>query len=282
MENSDTIFSQGTFELLIASGQLFIALLIGVLTAIVYFYSRRRDKLEFFYNNWNKQQDINLGCLTNDLALSAVEDLVYGGDAKVELEDARQYTLAFLHINKIQNNYEAYKGGILKKYEYENMSIPTLQLFARKKPLIHYLITQRGYSQDFQESVMDMLLPLQPYDVPTFEGEQDFSEYIASKDQQVSKLEKALGLLDNFLDSKTFSAISLAFVLNPILLGAQFIELIRSSYQTDVSLITFAGFAILNVITTLIGIKIRNWVMIVSYFISFIICVAISIAILIA
>lgn len=59
-----------------ALGQFIAALIAGLVAIYVYIYTRRRDKLEFFYTIWNKQQDVNLQCLVNEEALRAREGLV--------------------------------------------------------------------------------------------------------------------------------------------------------------------------------------------------------------
>lgn len=348
-----------------ALGQLLVMLLTGLITTYVYFYTRRRDKLEFFYNNWNKQQDVNIQCLLHDEVLRIVEELVYGNDQVFDVKKARAFTFAFLHLNKIQNNYQAMKQGVLSKKEYLEMSLPTLRLFARNKKLIIYLVSQRGYGDQFRDNIIECLKSIQPYDVQPFSGDDSMAKDIdiaapptkrpprllnvallvclatwrtivaasrngqhlfaaaahksalafaalrraAPADDRQTTSEQAPNMtspalnepinppgdtkmpdglipdavrgghlrragsasvewlyqnLSWLLYSKWFYYLSFTFLLNPILLGIQLHRALNTHNTESLSSVMFCGFAFLNIVTGLAGLKIRNTPMILS------------------
>lgn len=275
-------FFSNNSDIILAGGQLFVAGTVGLVSLYVYFYNRRRDKLQFFFNNWNKQQDINLHCMGNEKTLMTVEGLIYGDEKNIDIEEARAFTFAFLHLNKIQNNYEAMKQRIISKKEYLEMSIPTLTLFARQKEFIIYLVSQRGYSPKFRDSIIEMISGTSPYDVPKFNVESvdevTTNEVETPDSKEVEKLlanqnnqfmESLYTKLSSFFDGKIFYILSYSFILNPLLLGAQLHKIIKFTSPSGLSIIMISGFAILNIVTAIAAVKIKNLPMFLSFLVSF-------------
>jgi len=366
-----------------ALGQLLIAFTMALMTTYVYFYTRRNNKLAFFYNNWNKQQDVNIQCLIHDDVLRVVETLVYGEDHEFDINRARSFTFAFLHLNKIQNNYEAMKEGVLSKREYLEMSLPTLRLFARNKRMIVYLVSQRGYGDEFRDSIVECLRDLEPFNVPPLSSSDPnpsnvdlFSECQESNSSRSNKrrvevtrpkawratmtafpslfapvvvvarmcvnpftashraaaqtrtsnstisressnpsqssaehvqrmtsrftsapsnrflsnshfvntirqlegrsVEWLYRNLNWLINSKMFYYLSFSFVLNPILLGIQLYRAVNTANTTGLSATMFIGFAFLNIVTGLAGLRIKNSPMVLSCAASFVIALLIG------
>ncbi|MEM7408887.1 MAG: hypothetical protein AAF430_01465 [Myxococcota bacterium] len=297
-------FLSNNADTVIALAQFFLAGMIGLFTIYAYIYSRRRDKLQFFHNNWNKQQDINLQCLVNDDVLKIVEGLIYGPDHEVDVQEARAFTFAFLHLNKIQNNFEAMSQRVISRREYVEMSLPTLRLFARSKNLICYLVEQRGYSPEFRDSVVELIADLDPLDPPPFMSEipalpREVSGAVPAIEQasvgaaadrdselapeQVSSLvarfnkivmKRVSPLARPLLAAPVTHLASVGFLLNPILLGAQLYRAITTS-PAGLSPAMFGGFAALNLLTALAAIRTQDALMFLSFALSFVISLSI-------
>jgi hypothetical protein len=164
--------------------------------------------------------------------------------------------------------------------------------------MITYLLLERGYGEDFRESVLKCLHSLTPYNPPPFtpEGRVDFTPKpvhpAASAPSRSSDhgpvsppynlITYLYGAFRPFLDGPFFNAITYSFILNPILLALQLYRVVSSGETSGLSPLMFGGFALLNVLTALAGIKLRNNAMFLAFVLSFVLSMMILVVIVVA
>jgi hypothetical protein len=141
--------------------------LLSVLVALyiamqVHNYTRRRDKLEFMRQRWHEQQTINLAVLSNPELIKVAETITYGYALDGPKDLSKKFYYLFLMINQIHHHYLAYSFGIYSLREFRRFSLPTLSLIAREAETIEYLLTERGYLEDFRQEVLSLLKKATP------------------------------------------------------------------------------------------------------------------------
>jgi len=145
-------------------GQAVTAIMLVYLAIVVHKYTKKRDKLDFFFNSWEQAQEINVCTLSDEKSLIAFEKIVYGQDYEVNAERARKFFCYFLIINRIQNYYFAKSNKIITQSEFDAMVLPTIRLICRDKDMLTFLINNRGYCPDFIKLFTKLLENSEPYD----------------------------------------------------------------------------------------------------------------------
>lgn len=198
--------------------------------------------------------------------------MVYGPDHEIDDQLIRDFNFVFIQLNKIQNNYQAYIFGVISYREFLEMSSPSLQLLARNKSFIKYVVTNRGYSQEFQIEIFKMISNLAEFDPPSIvdgEYQNDAIDQIDEMIKEQNFLEPIHRFLAKFNEILERYHLNYAFVLNPILLLHQCYSIISAGSASQLSYFLIIGFIIINLVTMIIASSIRNNIMFISFFISF-------------
>lgn len=140
--------SQGLFALLSFSATTAIGF-------VVYFYTKRRDRLQFHHETWSLRQQINMMTISNPEVMNEFEEIVNG--KTIDKKTSMKMLLIFMNINNIQNYYFAYMNKIITKKEYENYAIDVLDLLCRQGDLLNYCIDNRGYDDDFANDIKRLM-----------------------------------------------------------------------------------------------------------------------------
>ncbi len=59
-------------------------------------------------------------------------------------------------LNQIQHLFIACQHNVIDKDEFENYAMQTIRLLKREQPTVTYLLTQRGYSQNFKDAILPL------------------------------------------------------------------------------------------------------------------------------
>lgn len=270
---TQTVTAMGETQNLIALGQFLVAAIVGIATFLIFSHSRRKDKLDFFRSNWDKQQDLNLFCIGNNYAAETVERMVYGDDHEVDEGTVRDFNFTFIQLNKIQNNFQAYKFGVLSHREFVDMSIPSLQLLVRKKELVMYVVVNRGYSPEFQKFIINNIKDLEPFDIPTMEAGQFIFDHAAENVRSFGfseRMESFLSKFDRLGDRLIDYKLDYIFIINPIILFAQCYRVVKQQDASQISFALIIGFILVNLVTMIVAAQVRKPVMFLAFFASFI------------
>lgn len=144
-----------------------LSVLVAIYVALqVHNYTRRRDKLEFMRQRWHEQQTVNLALLSDPDLLKMAETITYGHEFGQVTYLPKKFYYLFLIINQIHHHYLAYLFGIYSLKEFRKFSLPTLSLIAREAKTIEYLVTERGYAEDFRKEVIFLLAKATPPAAP--------------------------------------------------------------------------------------------------------------------
>jgi len=88
-------------------------------------------------------------------------------------------------------------------------------------------------------------------------------------------------LLERENNSEILERVSVLFLLNPVFLAAQLIESIRAPSVEGVSIIMIIGFGGLNILTGAVAVKANNLPLYIAAWMSFFICLATTIVVLV-
>lgn len=144
------------FQMLQGIGQIGSVLVAFYALYLVQNYTINKDQADFLRNRWNEQTQLNMMCLNNDEALCAHEEIVYGqklSDKKL----ARKFFVIFSILNQVLHLFIAMRHGVLEKNEFEDYAIQTLRLIKCEQSTVIYLLSERGYSKDFRDTVLPLL-----------------------------------------------------------------------------------------------------------------------------
>jgi hypothetical protein len=86
-------------------------------------------------------------------------------------EMSKKFYYLFLIINQIQHHYLAYRFGIYSLKEFRQFSLPTLSLIAREAETIEYLVSERGYTEEFGREILALLKQATPPVPPSIQEE---------------------------------------------------------------------------------------------------------------
>ena len=153
---------------------------------IVYDHNRRRDKESIRERAWQNQQQLNLSVLSDISVLKASEFIIDGSiDHNFNDDDIRRalYT-TFIHLNRINLLWSAWKSNILSKKELNNEVYPNLRLIVGNLMLTEYCLT-RGYQKDFVDYVIKEL-PQVTQGIPKPEKVEDFITRLRKAHQPTS------------------------------------------------------------------------------------------------
>lgn len=138
-------------------GSILSVFLAGWAAFIVQRYTRRKDRLDYLNHRWSIQQDINLQNVSDPKIALNFEKLVYGSHSSVTEQEARTYFTFFLILNLVQNDWFAFREGMISRKEWDDYGFATLNLVARHASTIRYLVRHRGYSAEFADEVIKIL-----------------------------------------------------------------------------------------------------------------------------
>src|SRR5262249_16127719 len=69
---------------------------------------------------------------------------------------SRKFFVIFALLNQIQHLFIAMRHGVLDNAEFETYAMQTIRLLKREQSTVAYLLTQRGYAQDFKETILPL------------------------------------------------------------------------------------------------------------------------------
>ena len=123
----------------------------------VHRYTKRKDRLDFLGHKWSIQQDINLNSAGDARLALDFERMAYGDDVALDEASARRHFALFLQLNLVQSDWFAYQEDIITLDEFRRYAVTKLNIVARQRRAIEYLVDHRGYSAEFAREVKAIL-----------------------------------------------------------------------------------------------------------------------------
>ena len=154
------------FQMLQGVGQVAAAIIALYAVHLVQAYTRKRDQADFIRSRWSEQAQLNLLYLENEGALDIHEEIVYGRKM-ADRRRAKKFFILFSMLNQVQHLFIASQHGVLDKLEFEKYALQALRLIKREQPIVNYLLTQRGYSEDFAQVVLGLIDRVEPSEAPS-------------------------------------------------------------------------------------------------------------------
>lgn len=131
--------------------------MLGVaIAAYVFFYNKKKDRLEYYRHHISDLQDMNKLILSNTDNLKAFEALSRP-NADFDAEEARRMWMIFMVLNRIHITFRAINSNVIDKYAAEEQIFHTLTLFSNCVDTVILLVKTRGYPTDYQAFLIPIL-----------------------------------------------------------------------------------------------------------------------------
>jgi hypothetical protein len=143
-------------------GSILTVLITIYVAILVQTYTKRKDRLEIIRHKWSEQQEINMKMLSDRENLIAFEKLVYGADHEPDEAQSRDFFLLFLMLNGLQHFFFTYKHGLISYGDLVNYAYPTAKLLKNQSDTVHYLLRERGYSEEFSSFMRRLIADASP------------------------------------------------------------------------------------------------------------------------
>jgi hypothetical protein len=107
-----------------------------------------------------------VAALNSPEMMKPFEAIIYG-TTEPNVELGRKFFHLFIYINIVQHYFYAAEEGLISDRELETLAKPTLDLMAREKEMLEYLVKQRGYVKKFQDRFLQMMEDAEPVPLPS-------------------------------------------------------------------------------------------------------------------